>query len=696
MPAVPRRTSEPATARRLPGGLDASSHLSRTGGLWSAVPASVPVLIASIGLVGMLLVLTETYTPAATLAAGLALGAGLLLLLGRRLRPVCRGPWWWDPVAVGAALLWSAVNAAYAGEGVLVARDPNVYVVTAEHLSSSASVDTATQAQVFGPLVDFSFKSAGFDPVRGATELVAQGMHVLPALLAVPGGLLGDAWLLRGNAFVGGAALLSVYAFARLVVGRGWGLAAAVLLGLTLPQISFSREAYTEPLTQLLVFGGLALLWQVRPAGQVPHAVAGLVLGCSVLVRIDAYLVLPPLLLALLLDVAAAGADRPRRWRNGAAVLAGAAVPAVAGLLDLTMYSPVYAGMLRGQLLTIAGLAVLLGGIGLVAVRHWRRVRLPVRWVGHAAFLLVVAAGTFFATRPLWNTVRDGDDNPTVVRLQLLHGLTVDARRTYAEHSATWLGWYLGVPVAALGLVGLALLAGRAASGRLPAAVPFLLVVGLTAVLYLYQPSNTPDQLWVARRYVPLVMPGLAVGAVTAVALALSVVPPAALRRTLTGVAVLVLAVPPMLTSAPLFFVRQGVPQLAEVEALCEALPPDAAVVVAGDLSFTYPQTVRTFCDVPVVAYRPDAPPTSAFSPEEVAPLVTAAAAQGRQLWLVAGDEPTATAFAVGSPSSLSTITYRQWEARLERAPRRADTLTRSLYAGPLQTDGRVGDWSPG
>ncbi len=717
MPAVPRRTTEPLAApvrRAHPAG---PSHVGSDGGLWSAVPSLVPVLVAALGLVGVLLVLAGSYSPIVTLIVGLVLGGGLALLVGRHLRPVCRGAWWWDPVAVVAALLWSVVNAALSGQGVLVARDPNVYAVTAEHLTTSATVDTATQAQVFGVLTDFSFKSAGFDPVRDGSALVAQGMHVLPTLLAVPGGLLGDAWLLRGNAFVGGAALLSVYALARLVVGRGWGLAAAALLGLTLPQISFSREVYTEPLTQLLVFGGLALLWQVRPAGRAPHAVAGLVLGCSVLVRVDAYLVLPPLLLALLLDVAgAASQDRGRfhpsvilgafrgprspmvvkRWRNGLAVLAGAAVPAVVGVLDLTLHSPVYAGMLRGQLLTIGALAVLLALVGLAAIALSVRAPLPLRGAGVAAAGLVLVAGVFFATRPLWTTVRDSDDNPTVVLLQQLHGLAADPRRTYAEHSATWLGWYLGVPVAVLGVLGLAALAGRAGKGRLPAAVPFLLVLALTALLYLYSPSNTPDQLWVARRYLPLVMPGLAVGAVTVVSLVLTLVAAAGLRRVLAGVTLLVLAVPPALTTAPLFFVRQGVPQLTEVQALCAALPPDAAVVVAGDLSFTYPQTVRAYCGVPVVAYRPDGPPTSASGPADVAPLVAAAAEQGRRLWLVTGDEPAAAAFTARTPAPLSTITYRQWEARLERAPRRADTLSRSLYAGPLQTDGRVGDWSPG
>ncbi len=690
MPAVPRRTSVSEPTQGAP------SHLPSQDGLWSAVPVAVPVLVAALGLVGVLLILAGAFSPVVALAAGLVLGVVLLALVRRRLRPVCRGAWWWDPVAVGAAGAWSVVNATYAGQGVLVTRDPNVYAVTAQHLTTSASVDTATQAQVFGPLADFSFKSAGFDPAHGASELVAQGMHVLPALLAVPGGLLGDAWLLRGNAVVGGVALLSVYAFARLVVGRGWGLVAAGLLGLTLPQISFSREVYTEPLTQLLVFGGLALLWQVRPGGRTAHAVAGLVLGCSVLVRIDAYLVLPPLVLALLLDVAGSPVGRPRRWRNGAAVLAGAAVPAVVGLLDLELHSPVYAETLRGQLLTIAALAVLLGGVGLVVVLLSRRVHLPVRGSGALAGGLVVLAGGFFASRPFWTTVRSGHDNPTVVMLQKLYGLTADPRRTYAEHSATWLGWYLGVPVAVLGVVGLAVLATLAVRGRLAGAGPFLLVFGVTAALYLYQPSNTPDQLWVARRYLPIVMPGLAVGAVAGVSLAVALIASAGLRHAVAGVVVLVLAVPPVLTTAPLFLVRQGVPQLSEVRSLCATLPADAAVVVAGDLSFTYPQTVRAYCDVPVVAYRPDGPPGSASSPPDVAPLVAAAAAHGRQLWLVTGDLPAAAAFAVQPPVALSSISYRQWEARLERAPRRADTLTRSLYAGPLQADGRVGDWSHG
>ena len=50
--------------------------------------------------------------------------------------------------------------------------------------------------------------------------------------------------------------------------------------------------------------------------------------------------------------------------------------------------------------------------------------------------------------------------------------------------------------------------------------------------------------------------------------------------------------------SSRLVTVRDLVPQLPEVLNLCDDLPADAAVLTTGSLAVTYPQTVRSYCQV--------------------------------------------------------------------------------------------------
>src|SRR5207245_11034655 len=62
---------------------------------------------------------------------------------------------------------------------------------------------------------------------------------------------------------------------------------------------------------------------------------------------------------------------------------------------------------------------------------------------------------------------------------------------------------------------GFVILASRARRGDGAAATVFLVVVPVT-VLYLARPSISPDQPWAMRRYLPVVIPGLAIAVAVA------------------------------------------------------------------------------------------------------------------------------------------------------------------------------------
>ena len=80
--------------------------------------------------------------------------------------------------------------------------------------------------------------------------------------------------------------------------------------------------------------------------------------------------------------------------------------------------------------------------------------------------------------------------------------------RRYYENSLVWHSWYLGPLALAAGIVGVALLTREVLRGRRGpiglVAVAFLPV----AAVYLANPSIFPEQIWVMRRFLPLVIPG--------------------------------------------------------------------------------------------------------------------------------------------------------------------------------------------
>ncbi|HEX9064475.1 MAG TPA: hypothetical protein VF843_05170, partial [Streptosporangiaceae bacterium] len=71
---------------------------------------------------------------------------------------------------------------------------------------------------------------------------------------------------------LGGLAVLSFGGLAGRLAGRHWAPAGALVLALTLPEIYTSRNAFSEPAVQILLFGGLSLLVDALSAGRRPAA----------------------------------------------------------------------------------------------------------------------------------------------------------------------------------------------------------------------------------------------------------------------------------------------------------------------------------------------------------------------------------------------------------------------------------------
>jgi hypothetical protein len=227
-------------------------------------------------------------------------------------------------------------------------------------------------------------------------------------------------------------------------------------------------------------------------------------------------------------------------------------------------------------------------------------------------------------------------------------------------------GWYLGPITLTLAILGLAYVAWSFVRGELawPARVAALLLVP-PSLLYLWRPSITPDQIWVMRRFVPAILPMFVLAAFGAMSVLAARRPfgptlgAAAVRR---GIAI-VLGVAAI--AFPVYAIRNVASMTQQrgfdvaVKKVCKRIGPHAAVVVPQEAApltwYLDPQTLRSFCDVPVAiigtGQRSKVTPRvrdGQFGAAALRDLARQWAAQKRQLYVVAGTPYAAGRFVPG------------------------------------------------
>jgi len=628
--------------------------------LVDAIPRLSAFGLVALGLVGTPLLLLGQFRPLPVVLGAGALLVGLELAWRRTAGAagarVTRRTAVVSLLAVLVAAVSTAVNARYGSQHLLVDGDPAIYAVTGQLIAETGSREILTRAQdVFGGVASLNFAGAGFDTDASREVVRPSFMHLLPQVLAVAAWVGGAQALLWANAVVAGAALLAVFAFGARLLGRPeWSLVAMTALALSLPQQHFSRDTFSELPAQLLVFAGLALLFDaVRrrpreghgagPGGGLVHGLlAGLVLGVSCLARIDAFFYLVPLLMV----VAVLTLTGARRLATG--VTAGVAVGAVLGYVDLRVASPSYLGLQSDNLnMIFAALAATAVVCALAlafrgrALSLWERLHGRGLALGVAGVIAVLSAYAGLV-RPLVETGRNlSPQQPTAVAsLQEQAGLAIDPLRSYDERSLEWLSWYFGPAAIVLGLVGLVVLVHRVlVRHRTPeqanlalASLAFLLLFGATTALYVWRPSIIPVHYWATRRFLPVTIPGLLLCAAW---LAAALPRPSRTRAGARGLRAAARAgVGAALLVPPLVFLpghateREYVPMLAVTEQVCAALRPDDAVLLVGGprLSTGLPQTIHAFCGVPVAVI------SGATTLEDITAAAQSAQAAGKRL----------------------------------------------------------------
>ena len=543
---------------------------------------------------------------------------------------------WLRVAAVVVALTAAVGNAMLPGEHLQTGRDGGTYTATAGWITSDGGLLIDARVAPFDDSTGLGYDAAGFHSMVDDGPLYAQFMHAFPSMLATVQEAAGPDAMVRLNSVLGGVALLALYAFGERLLRPWAALLAQVAMALNLVFVYFARAPFSELLMFGMLFGGLWALDQaVGLRDRTVGFLAGLLLGATFLARLDGLVVLLMLALALLPPLVTG-----RLRRVAPAALGGIATMSAFAAIDLFVFAPFYV-TLHVEFLVPLGLAFVL--VGLIALgattdrgRRWGRALLThrARLATGVAVLIVVAGVYAYAVRPELVVSTWGRTTP-IGWLQQREGEAVNEARTYAEQSARWLGWYLGLPALAAGLLGWAGLVRSAIMRRVGRLVPFLLSFSGLLVLYVWRPSITPDHIWADRRFLPVVLPGLLLCAAWLLDrlwdAATATGRRTAVRVSVAGVAALVALLPLRLT-LPLAGLHEQAGLADDVAAACARLGDDAAILLLDEdgtaMHYRATQPLRSHCGVP-----------AAWAPETIADQrigELAARADDRTLYLLA------------------------------------------------------------
>ena len=552
--------------------------------------------VLTFGAVGLLLAVNGWYRPAFAFPIGAVTWIAVLVLARPALVPeatVSRDAHVYAAIGVAAILAITAWNSAHASQHVLINRDGGSYANTARWIARDGSLAVKPRVGPFANPPTVGFDSfAVYEMPDGSLQF--QFAHLLPVVLAEAYAIRGDAGLFHAPEVLGGIALLAFYVLAwRLLRRPLFALAAMLALAFVIPQVSFSRDSYSEIPSQILLFTALWMLVTPRllPKWRVALA-SGLFLGALEATRIDAIVFL--IGVPVLLLIAWLRADRDLRRRDvlpaSCAFVAGLVPGMTLGLVDLTRHSGMYYQDLSHdvrQLVLVAIGSAVVCGCALVAgsrrplIRGLRR--LPSTTLATGGAVLVGGAGFFaWLVRPHIQHLH-GAPIGLVGGLQAAEHVPVDATRTYFERSLTWMGWYLGPLTLAVAIIGAALLVRELLLGRRTRVIGALAVLGPGSVLYIYKASAVPDHVWVTRRFLVSAFPLLVLLAL-GLAAACSGVRlrdrlGAAPRAAAIVFAILAVAYP-MYTVIGLRSMSEERGFLAVVHDACADIGPHAAVVV--------------------------------------------------------------------------------------------------------------------
>jgi hypothetical protein len=676
-----------------------------SGGWWFTQLTLLPVLLALAWLIpGAALLMGGRLRPAPMLLicaplAVILIAAALRRVPGQwRLEVPGAGPpgkparawtaWWGLAGTAAVAAGFGAWQIQLNSPQILVMRQPGAVLQVGYWIAGHGSLPIPESLRDFGGAhPGLTFASTGLAVTHGGlAPQFAPGLAIVTA---------GGWWIhsmttaVLASPVLGALAVFTFGGLAGRLAGPQWAPPAALVLAVTLPEQYTSRSAFTEPLVQLLLLGGLCLVadsltarpargwlsrypgWLRWPGWLSPSvaaaALGGLALGLASLASLN---VLPYLIPVIPFTGLLIAARRPQALPLGLGVLAGAGyavgtswVVAPAALADPGF--PVRPASVIALVATGATVAA-------VAITTWppartwtsRAARGALRWrVPDVAAGVVAAALIALLIRPSVQTAHWSPGPGTagyVAALQKLLGLPVQPTRSYAEDTLYWVIWYIGIPALLLGGFGLALLTRRCVRALLRWAdedgvarawgLP-LAIFSWTTASVLWDPRTVPDEPWASRTLVPVVLPGFILCAVWAAAWLDDRARERGAGRTAVALAavcfVAAMTVPTVVTtlgislshraaghSGPaatgLGVKRTGAGQTAAVQGLCGTMSARMSVVILDRVAASeFGPAIRGMCGVPAGVM-------AGASVEQVQSVIRGIAGTGREPVLLA------------------------------------------------------------
>jgi hypothetical protein len=460
---------------------------------WAIVLSAIASLVIALGLA---LVVRYTFQRL-LLADGLASAAPILIWRGRlRYRAAARpGFTLLIPLALVGGALWLYPPPA---EYVIGGKDPGVYLNAGVQIAQQGRLvmtDQTARAVPAGvrPLffpkyagqVYYSLRFMGFfllDPDTG--EVVDQFPHLYPVAIAIGYGAAGLTGAREASVAAAIVGVLALYFLGARLAGRAIGAAAAALLAIHVIEVWYARYPNSEMLSQAIGLAGLLALARANVDDDGFFApVAGVLLGMLPFARFDAVLVTGLATGAVLLQWLAG--DR-LRW----AFLAPLALLSVAFAVYLSGWVAPYAAVPRFWI-DFHRVQIAVGvGAGLVALAAASRLRRRqavrtwmIAWMPRLllATALALAAYAWFLRHP---------------------GGALSASDAYAFRT---FGWYVPPAAIAAAAIGLAILM-LTRFWTDPAF--FVVFIGMATFVF-YRPRIVPEHFWAARRFVPIILPGM-------------------------------------------------------------------------------------------------------------------------------------------------------------------------------------------
>lgn len=468
---------------------------------------AVAVSLALSSSVALLLAAFGWYSLVRVMVVDLLVSLGILGWSRDRLRWPAETPrTHWTALAPAVLVAVTAWLYHPPAEAILGGKDPGVYLSEGIQIAQQgslvitdpvvASVPAAARDLFFPPRGDatyYGLRFMGFfilDPRTGA--VVGQFPHLYPIWVAFGyelGGLVGARLAVTVSAVAG---VLAVYFFGAWLLGRIVAFASAVLLAVNVAQVWFGRYSNSEVGLQALVFAGLLALarWE-EGRGAIFAGLSATLLGLALFLRLEAVLILTAIGTATIVG-------RLVGRRPSGVFLAGLGVWLILASLYFSRTIRPYRQQLVGFIWNLTGWhwVLVAGGAGALATLWWLGED-PRRREHLRRAIPLVLGGTMALAATyayFWRRPRGA-----------LAPHDAEALRTFAHYYAS----PLGLAAAVAGFV----LAARRLFWRQPG---FFVLAATVALFFFYKVRVVPEHFWMARRFVPVILPTTCLSAAAA------------------------------------------------------------------------------------------------------------------------------------------------------------------------------------